>query len=644
MFKYRLKYRDKILEGEIEGRAPFKSLEFPDDVVGIKLKNGELADLHTPSGELAEKPDSLIEGKLLTPEDREALEILRHSASHVLAAAVLRLYSDAKPGIGPAIETGFYYDFKFPEPISAEDLEKIENEMGKIVEENQPFERKEVSKEEALELFKNNPFKKELIEGIDGKITIYQNGEFVDLCRGPHVPSTSWVKNFKLLSLAGAYWRGDERNPMLTRIYGTAFFSKEDLEAYLNSIEEAKKRDHRKLGRELDLYSINENSGPGLVLWHPNGAMVRWLLEEFLRKEHYKRGYLPVYTPHIMRLKLWEISGHLENYRENMFFVEPIEGDPYAVKPMNCPAHILIYKSRPRSYRELPIRFFELGTVYRYERSGVLHGLLRVRGFTQDDAHIFTTPEMLTEEIEKVMDFVEYIMKTFGFTYSVYVGTMPEKHLGSEEIWEKATNSLTEALKRRNIDFEVEEKGGAFYGPKIDITLNDSLGREWQSATIQVDFNLPERFDVTYIDRDNSEKRTVMIHRAIFGSIERFFGVLIEHFAGAFPTWLAPVQVKILPVSDKFMDYARKVEEVLREHEIRVFLDQSGDRLGAKIFKAQKEKIPYMLIIGGKEMEAGSISIRTRTGKEIKGVPLGTFIENIKREIENKSLSLIFDR
>lgn len=584
--------------------------------------------------------------EIIYEDDPRALSVLRHSASHVLAAAVKRLWPETKLGIGPATEEGFYYDFEFGFQFEEILLEKIEKEMQKIVNENQPFEREIWTKEQAEEFFKNKgeTYKLELLAEIpDEYVSIYRNGDFTDLCKGPHVESTGILKNFKLLSVAGAYWKGDEHNPMLTRIYGTAFFSAEDLEDFLHKREEAKRRDHRRLGKELELFSINPIAGPGLVLWHPKGATVRMILEDFLRQEHIKRGYLPVYSPHIMRRQLWEISGHWENYRDYMFFIENVEGDSYAVKPMNCPAHILVYKSKTRSYRDLPIKYFELGTVYRFEKSGVLHGLLRVRGFTQDDAHIFCTPDQLEDQILNVIEFVEYIMKIFGFDYQVYVGTMPEQHLGSEEVWQRATSALVNALRRKNMNFEIEEGEGAFYGPKIDVVLKDAIGREWQGATIQVDFNLPERFEMEYIGPDGRPHRPVMIHRAILGSLERFFGTLIEHYAGAFPTWLAPVQVKILTISQKFNEYAQKVLKNLQENGLRVEGDFSDERMNAKIRRAQIEKVPYIVIIGAKEQENKKITVRRRDGKNISLIELSEFLKKINSEINEKSLQLKVD-
>ncbi len=569
----------------------------------------------------------------------DRLDTLRHSASHILAQAVKRLYPGVKLGIGPAIEDGFYYDFYYPEGFNPEDLKRIEKEMRKIVKENYPFERIETSREEARQMLQEagEDFKLELLEEIpEGEtISFYRDGDFIDLCRGPHVKTTGEVKAFKLLSVAGAYWRGDENRPMLQRIYGTAFESEDELKEYLRRLEEAKRRDHRKLGRELELFDFYDEIGPGLVVWHPKGAMVRSILEDFLKKEHLRRGYQLVVIPHIMKADIWKISGHYDYYRENMFMFE-IEGKEYGIKPMNCPGHIMVYKSKIRSYRDLPIRLFELGTVYRYERAGVLHGLLRVRGFTQDDAHIFCRADQLEDEIGGVIDFVLDVLKVFGFEdVEMEISTRPDEYIGSEENWEKATDALKKALEARGIDYKINPGEGAFYGPKIDVKLKDAIGRSWQCATIQCDFSLPERFQLEYIDKDGKPHRPIMIHRVVLGSIERFIGTLIEHYAGAFPFWLAPEQIRVLPVSDKFLDYARQVARRIEERENwRVSVDDGSETLPKKIRTAEKQKVPYMLIVGEKEKAEGKVSVRAR-GKKDEGVMSVDEFVGMVKEREN---------
>ncbi|MBI5443863.1 MAG: threonine--tRNA ligase [Deltaproteobacteria bacterium] len=589
---------------------------------------GALVDLERPI-----LTDSRV--RILTAESPEGLEVLRHSASHLMAHAVKRLYPGAKLAIGPATEEGFYYDFDVPQAFRPEDLERVEEEMERIAKEDVRIVRKEISRAEALELFASTgePYKAELIRDLpeDETITLYEQGDFTDLCRGPHVPSTGRIPAFKLLSVAGAYWRGDERNPMLQRIYGTAFPTREALEHRLHVLEEARKRDHRKLGRELELFSVEEEAGPGLIIWHPKGALLRTLLEDFERKEHLRRGYQIVIGPQLLRKELWEKSGHYDNYRENMYFTE-VEGQAYGIKPMNCLSHMMIYRSKTRSYRDLPLRFFELGTVHRHEKSGVLHGLTRVRGFTQDDAHILCTPEQLQQEINGILGFVRDVMGLFGFEYELELSTRPEKSIGADEAWDLATGALKEALENQRLPYEINEGDGAFYGPKIDIKLRDALDRKWQCATIQADFTLPERFDLTYVAPDGERKRPVMLHRVILGSIERFIGVLIEHFAGAFPTWLAPVQVVLLPITDRHIPYAQTVEEVLRARGIRVELDHRNAKLGYKIREAQLQKIPYMAVIGDKEASEGAVSPRLRTGEEITMMPLDDFAARLEEE------------
>ncbi|HCO12460.1 MAG TPA: threonine--tRNA ligase, partial [Desulfonauticus sp.] len=547
------------------------------------------------------------------------LKILRHSAAHIMAEAVKKLFPSAKVTIGPDIENGFYYDFDYERPFTPEDLEKIEQEMARSVAANHPFVREELSKEEAKKLFLklNETYKLEIIDELgEETVSIYRHGDFVDLCRGPHLPSTGYLKAFKLTSVAGAYWRGDENKPMLQRIYGTAFASEKDLKKYLAQLEEAKKRDHRKLGAQLDLFSFSEEAGPGMPIFHPKGALLRAILEDFEIKEHLRRGYEVVRGPRLLRQELWKRSGHYDNYRENMYFTE-IDGQVYGLKPMNCLSHMLIYKSKLRSYRDLPLRFFELGTVNRHEKSGVLHGLLRVRQFTQDDAHILCRPDQLQEEIVGVLNFVRDVMKLFGFEYELEISTRPEKSIGSDEDWDRATTALTQALESLELKYDICPGEGAFYGPKIDVKLKDALGRKWQCSTIQCDFTLPERFDLTYIGEDGEKHRPVMLHRVILGAIERFLGVLIEHYAGAFPTWLAPVQARILTITDAQNEYVENCYKVLRQAGLRVEKDLRNEKLGYKVREAQLEKIPYVLVAGEKEVEAGGLNVRLRGGKNM---------------------------
>ncbi|HEC50005.1 MAG TPA: threonine--tRNA ligase, partial [Candidatus Desulfofervidus auxilii] len=570
----------------------------------------------------------------ITSENSLGLEILRHSTAHVMAEAVKHLYPEAKVTIGPAIENGFYYDFDYPPGFTPEALEKIEQEMKKIISQDEQFQRQEISKKEAQELFQslNETYKLEILKEIpEEKVSIYKNGDFIDLCRGPHIESTGKIKTFKLLSVAGAYWKGDERNPMLQRIYGTAFFNKKDLDKYLKQLEEAKKRDHRRLGRELDLFMQFEEIGAGFPVYLPKGAILRHILEEFEIKEHLKRGYQMVIGPQLLKGKLWERSGHMEYYKENMYFTE-IEGQLYGIKPMNCLAHIMIYQSQLRSYRDLPIRYFELGTVCRHEKSGVLHGMLRVRQFTQDDAHIFCTPDQLNIEIKRVLDFVDDVMEIFGFSYEVELSTRPQKSIGSDEIWEHATQALIQALEDKGLEYHICKGEGAFYGPKIDIKLKDALGRKWQCATIQCDFALPERFELSYIDTDGQKKRPAMLHRVILGTLERFIGVLTEHFSGAFPPWLAPVQVKILTVTDRNVAYGQKIYELLSENGFRIETDFRNEKLGYKIREAQLQKIPFMLVIGDKEVKTNSVTPRRRTGENLGSMSLEVFVNLLKEE------------
>ncbi|MDY6892854.1 MAG: threonine--tRNA ligase [Chloroflexota bacterium] len=568
----------------------------------------------------------------------ERQEIIRHSAAHIMAEAVQAMFPDAKFGIGPAIEDGFYYDFDLPRTLTPEDLPIIEANMADIISANTPFLQEDIDTEEAKQLFAHQPYKLELINDLpDDAVTIYRQGSFVDLCRGPHVASTGEVKAIKLLSIAGAYWRGDETRPMLQRIYGTAFETNEELEHYLNKLEEASKRDHRKLGRALDLFSIHEEAGAGLIYWHPKGALIRHIIEDFWKREHFKRGYDIVYSPHLAKIDLWKSSGHWEYYQDSMYPPMDIEGQGYLVKPMNCPGHILMYKTQLRSYRQLPLRWAELGTVYRWERSGVLHGLTRVRGFTQDDAHIFCRPDQLEDEVVGVVEFACFMLDAFGFDdYEVMLSTRPDKYAGSIDVWEEATKTLERALKRLQIDYTIDPGEGVFYGPKIDISLRDSLGRTWQGPTTQVDFNLPERFDVTYIGDDGQEHRVVMVHRTVLGSMERFLGCLIEHYGGAFPTWLAPVQAIIIPISDQHLSYAQELALTLKGSEIRTEVDERSERMNLKIRDAQLQKVPYMLIVGNEEMSNSTVSTRLRNGQNIKAQSLSDFTAMVKADIEAK--------
>jgi threonyl-tRNA synthetase len=587
--------------------------------------DGQLLDLRTPltaSGAL----------EIITSKSAEANEVCRHSMAHIMAEAVLKIFPEAQFGIGPAIEDGFYYDFLLPRALTSQDLESIEQEMEKTIKGKLPFVRKELSKSDAIAFFKetNQPFKLELIEELEDRvITTFSHGLFTDLCRGPHVPDTGAVKHFKLLSVAGAYWRGDEKRPMLQRIYGTAFASKDDLKAYLDRLEEAKKRDHRRLGKDLDLFSTQEEVGPGLVFWHPNGARIRHAIETFWKSQHYKNGYELLYTPHIGQSWLWETSGHLKCYKDAMYNPMEIDGNNYYIKPMNCPFHIMVYKSQMRSYRDLPLRWAELGTVYRYEKSGVLHGCMRVRGFTQDDAHIFCTPEQMADEVREVLRFSLKLWKAFGFsTIKAYLATRPEKAVGHEdERWEKATESMRQAIIAEGIDWEVDEGGGAFYGPKIDLKVRDAIGREWQMTTVQFDWNLPELFEMTYVGADGNKHRPYMIHRALLGSLERFFGVLIEHYGGAMPLWLAPVQAVVMPITEKHAEYAQKIYDFLRSKSVRCNMDNRNDKIGYRIRQAQLQKTPFMIILGDQEVENGTITVRMRNGENLTGIALNEFLE-----------------
>lgn len=569
------------------------------------------------------------------------LDMLRHSMAHVMAEAVLELFPDAQIAIGPSIENGFYYDFDLPRALTEEDLEAITEHMKAIIKQGKPFVRKEVTRAEAAEMFKNQKYKLELLDAIpEGEtVTIYNQGAFTDLCRGPHVESTKdlCADGFKLLNIAGAYWRGKETNPMLTRIYGTAWATPKDLRLYLDHLADIEKRDHRKLGKELDLFSLHEEAGPGLVYWHPRGARVRQIIEDFWRKEHYENGYEMVYTPHVGKSWLWETSGHLGFYKDSMYPPMVMDKADYYVKPMNCPFHIMIYQNGKKSYRDLPCRWAELGTVYRYEKAGALHGLMRVRGFTQDDAHLFVTPEQMDSEIMEVLRFSLHMLHSFGFQeIHAYISTKPEKSVGEKEKWDAATEALKKAVEKEGLSYDIDEGGGAFYGPKIDLKIKDAIGREWQLSTVQFDFNLPERFGMTFVDKDGVEKRPYMIHRALLGSIERFFGVLLENYAGAFPPWLAPEQIKIIPVGEVAFEYAKELEGRFKKEGFRAYADLSEERMNAKIRNAQKLKTPYMIIIGEKEMANDTVAIRYRGGKQINGVKTADFIAEVKETVAKK--------
>lgn len=573
--------------------------------------------------------------------DEAKLEKIRHSMAHVMAEAVLEIFPDAQIAIGPAIDNGFYYDFDLPRSLSEQDLEDITERMKAIIKSNKEFKRSVVTRDEAKEMFKDQKYKLELIDAIEegSEISIYNQGGFTDLCRGPHVESTKELnpEAFKLLSVAGAYWRRKETNPMLQRIYGTAWLTPKDLRLYLDHLADIEKRDHRKLGKELDLFSLHEEAGPGLVYWHPRGARIRQAIENFWREEHYKNGYEMIYTPHVGKSWLWETSGHLGFYKESMYPKMEMDNMDYYVKPMNCPFHIMIYQNSKKSYRDLPCRWAELGTVYRYEKAGALHGLMRVRGFTQDDAHIFCTPDQMDAEIMEVLRFSLYMLHSFGFNdIHAYISTKPEKSVGEQEKWDAATEALKRAVEKEGISYDVDEGGGAFYGPKIDLKIKDAIGREWQLSTVQFDFNLPERFKLTFVDKDGTEKRPYMIHRALLGSIERFFGVLIEHYAGAFPPWLSPDQVAVIPVAESANDYACELERKLRQDGFRAKSDLSNDRMNAKIRKAQQLKIPYMLIVGDKEKENGTVSVRYRNGKQDNGLTYEAFASALKAKIDSK--------
>ncbi|MCH7771964.1 MAG: threonine--tRNA ligase [Bacteroidetes bacterium] len=629
--------------------------EYEKGVTGYKIAEGISSRLAKET--LAVKTNSSIldlerplvddaEIKFLSFNDKEGKEVYWHSTSHLMAHAIQEIYPEAKFGVGPAIDAGFYYDIDINSTLHEDDLKKIEDKMIELSANSSTFERVELSKNEAIRFFqkKGDQYKLELLAEMNEEkevISIYNEGNFTDLCRGPHLPATGKIKYIKLLHISGSYWRGDENNKQLQRIYGISFPKKKMLDEYLYMLEEAKKRDHRKLGKQLDLFSTHEEAGAGLIYWHPKGSRIRTEIEDYWRKAHRENGYELLYSPHIGKSWLWEKSGHLDFYKESMFAGMDIDGQEYFIRPMNCPFHIMIYKNKLHSYRDLPLRWAELGTVYRYEKSGVLHGLLRVRGFTQDDAHIFCTNEQIESEIVEVIRFAIMMWKAFGFEdLKFYLSTKPDKAVGDEELWHKAEDSLRNALVNENLDFEIDEGGGVFYGPKIDIKIKDALNREWQMSTIQFDFNLPERFDMTYIGEDGKQHRPFMIHRALLGSIERFFGVLIEHFAANFPLWLAPVQVAVIPISQNYFDYARKIKDELVNNKIRVELDERNEKIGFKIHDWETQKVPYMLILGEKEQSAGNISLRKHKLGDQGALGLSDFIDNITAEILNKDYKL----
>ena len=613
------------------------------DATLIAKTNGDLIDVTKP----LEKDTDL---RLLTDRDPESLEVYRHSSAHLLAAAVLELFPETKLGHGPPTDTGFFYDFYRPTPFTPEDLQKIEKKMQELVQQDIPYAREFLPRNEGLAKFKGEGdfMKAHFIEQFtkpDEKISIYKTGKFLDFCRGPHIPSTGKIKAFKLLNIAGAYWLGDEKNPQLQRIYGTSFFSKKDLDDFLNKQEEARKRDHRVLGQQLDLFSIQELAGPGLIFWHPKGGIIRKEMEDWMRSEYLKRGYSLVYTPHVARRQLWQTSGHEGYYAQNMFDVMELDDAEYRMKPMNCPFHILIYKDSLKSYRDLPVRLGELGTVYRYERSGVMHGLLRVRGFTQDDAHIFCTPEQIEKEIADCVEFARDVLKDFGFDkfqteLSTWNPNDRRNFVGTDEQWNSATASLEKVLKELNIEYTTIPGEAAFYGPKIDIKLVDAIGRLWQLSTVQFDFNLPQRFGLEYVAEDGSRKQPVMVHRALYGSVERFFGVLIEHYAGAFPVWLSPVQAVMIPISERHAEYAHKVASQLKEIAVRVHVDSRNEKMNAKIREHAMQKVPFLLVVGDKEAEAGKVNVRTRGKEKTEDMLAAEFVEKIRKLIGEKSASL----
>ena len=603
----------------------------PKDAVAVRT-GGTLVGLNE---------DMPPDAEFITFSDPDGRHVYRHSASHVMAHAISDLFPGVKFAIGPATDEGFYYDVDTEHRFTPEDLAKIEKRMQQIVKAANPFKRQDIPREEAIRIFeeKGEVYKTEILREIpDQTVSVYEEGGFTDLCRGPHVPHTGRIKAFKLLSIAGAYWRGDEKNKMLQRIYGTAFDDKEGLSAYLDFLEEVKRRDHRRLGKELDLFSISEETGAGLVLWHPKGALIRRIMEDFWRWEHEKADYQILFTPHMARLDLWKKSGHWDFYRENMYAPMEVEGQDFEIKPMNCPFHITVYKSHMRSYRDLPIRYCELGTVYRFERSGVLHGLLRVRGFTQDDAHIFCRPDQIGEEILKVLDFTLFILKTFGFDqYNIYLSTRPEKFVGEVDRWDAATEALENALKHKQLDYEIDPGEGVFYGPKIDIKVKDSLGRAWQCSTIQVDFNLPDRFDIEFQGSDGARHRPIMIHRALMGSLERFFGVLVEHHAGAFPVWLSPVQARVMTIAERHSAYAAEVKQALREMGIRAEADTDNEKIGYKVRQGTLQKIPYLLTVGDAELEKKTVNVRKRGGQNLGEMTIGEFGTMVCKDADDRT-------
>ncbi|HJT22140.1 MAG TPA: threonine--tRNA ligase [Nitrospira sp.] len=616
--------------GETAGNA-LAALGVQDRLVLAAKVNGQVVDLSKPLSE-----DATIEP--LRFDSAEGRDVYRHSSTHIMAQAVKELFPSAQLTIGPALEDSFYYDFAFERTFTPEDLEKIETRAHDIIKRDLPISRRELSKQEAIDFFKmrGEDYKVELIQGFpeEESISVYAQGDFVDLCRGPHLPRTGQVGALKLLTTAGAYWRGDERNPMLQRIYGTSFPTQSELDKHLARLDEIKRRDHRKVGKELDLITIQDEIGPGLVLWHPKGAAIRLLIENFWREQHIKDGYELVYSPHVARLDLWKTSGHVDYYRDNMFAPMKVEGSEYQLKPMNCPYHIMIYKSHLRSYRDLPIRYGELGTVYRYERTGVLHGLLRVRGFTQDDAHLFCRPDQIETEVSRVLDFTFFMLRTFGFEeFEVFLSTRPKESVGAEEHWTLATSALEAALKNRNIAYRLDPGGGAFYGPKIDIKIRDALGRSWQCSTVQIDFNNPERFDLTYIEEDGKAHQPIMIHRALLGSIERFFGILIEHYGGAFPVWLAPVQAVVMAITDKQRDYVANVSQEMKAAGFRIEADLRNEKIGFKIREAEKAKTPFMFVAGEREVQSNTLSVRGRSGANLGSMTVAGAVDLLKTEV-----------
>ena len=641
MSQFQVTLPDGSVQSVGAGAAPIDvarsiSPRLADDALVAKV-NGDLWDLNRPF-----EADSSLQ--ILTPKNPEALEVYRHSTAHLLAAAVLELFPETKLGVGPAIENGFYYDFQRPEPFAPEDLEKIEKKMWELQAQDLPYQRKYMAKEEGLKLYGDQPMKCELItEKADAVFSEYSLGShFIDFCRGPHLPSTKKIKAMKLLSIAGAYWKGNEKNAQLQRIYGTSFFTKKELDEYLAKLEEAKKRDHRKLGQELDLFSIQELAGPGLIFFHPKGGIIRKQIEDWMRDQYLARGYDLVYTPHVMRADLWKTSGHLSHYAENMFAGMELDDAEYRLKPMNCPGHILIYRDKLRSYRELPVRLGELGTVYRYERSGTMHGLLRVRGFTQDDAHIFCTPEQIENEVVSCLEFALDTLKTFGFEQyeaeiSTWDGGKSGKYDGTADLWQLAEGALQRAVDRMGIEAPVIPDEAAFYGPKIDVKLLDALGRKWQLSTVQFDFTLPQRFGLEYVAEDGKRHQPLMVHRALYGSIERFFGTLVEHYAGAFPVWLAPVQTVVLPITDRQQEYAQKVHARLLAAGLRSHLDDRKEKVNLKIREAQLQKVPYMLVVGDREAEAGTVSVRHRKHADMGVKPLEQFVEEVCQLVASKS-------